>query len=473
MPCPEHVEKVNSIPREITGLQRKYLEALERNLAARNEYNVLAHQNTIKHTRSASANNVQVARLSEHVKLLRLKERHDELRILQRCLTNLKQTNTPRADISDLKKAQEYEQAPAVSIYHHATSKDTCSDESVGSLMRKLEIAVICAEHQANRERQLLGQVQKDAEISDTSIKETNRSRAIAATRNELVAWMEDKLSNAPSGESSPEDDLLHEKQRTSVIQQLPSDILDKYSRYLDLRRRIIDLLAAISRANQRPSPRKLAPESKSVRPDQPSQSPGSSLLPFILTHIQRPTQVHHFCRQQSTHLTILSDKERRKISTELSRLADESHLLPSYPILVSQDRFKHAGSAVTSKSLSDEANFSQERNDIGRRLDAWAFAADTSRQATHEFVAANLGQGDKAVQEGLEWLGRLKDLLGENEDLEHEETGDGHGDPDEDEDVWALQAGAGQPKQAKRVFSESKGPWVGLSGDVGLRKHG
>jgi hypothetical protein len=472
LPPPEHVESVKSIPREITGLKRKYLEALQKNLSARNEYTILVQHDYIEDLAPTPAN-VHVTRLSEHVELLRLKKRHEELRILQRYLTKLKQTDSARTDFLDQKRPRGCEQGLALPVYYHGTGDNAQSDESVVALVRRLEIAVICAKHQADRERQLLTQVEKNVDLPSTPMTQRNRSRALAATRNELVAWMDSKLSQSPSNENYTEDDLLHEEQTLSPTRQLQSEITDKYLSYLDMRKRMIGMAAKIATTNQQPPAEISAPESKSVLLDSPIQSPVTSLLPFILKQIHHPKQNHQFHRQQTSHITILTNKERNKTITEISRLADESHLLPTYPTLTSQDRSKHSAAAHASVSLPRHVMARATKNEMSSRLNAWSFATHASRETTNEFVAGHLGKGEEAVEEGHEWLGMLKELVGEDEDIRHDEAEAEDRDHDEDEDVWALEAEAGLSKQAKQARSEAKGPWAGLLGNVGLKRHG
>lgn len=72
LPLPEHVEAVNTVSRGITGLERIYLEALDRNVSARRAFNVL-QESTPQLTQPRVL--AQGTRLSERIELLRLQRR--------------------------------------------------------------------------------------------------------------------------------------------------------------------------------------------------------------------------------------------------------------------------------------------------------------------------------------------------------------------------------------------------------------
>lgn len=470
LPSPEHVERVESIPKEMTGLRKRYLHALQKNLTARHEYMVLVHDSSIKDMAPARANG-QITSLSEHVELLRLKRRHQELRILQRYLTQLKQIDAAQTNFRG-EKSRGHERAPPASVHHHDIGGNMRSDESFGALVRKLEIALVRARHQADRERQQLTQAEKNANLLSTSMKQKNRRHALAATRKELVAWMESKLSRSPSSESDQEDNLLREEQTLSHIQRLQNEISDEYTRYLGIRKKIIHLAATITTTHQQSHSRESVPPSQSVLPNPSFQSPATSLLPFILRQIRDPKQIHQFHRQQTAYITILSEKERHKTITELSRLADESHLLPAYSMHASQARFQRAAAAIASVPISDIMTVSKEEDEMDSRLSRWSSATHASTETTRGFVAGHLGKAGEAVEDGHEWLARLKTLLGEDQVIQHNETDARGSDHDDDEDVWALAAEPAQVRYAKRTCTMAKGPWVGLLGDIGLKRH-
>lgn len=101
------------------------------------------------------------------------------------------------------------------------------------------------------------------------------------------------------------------------------------------MRKRLLDYIANCIAFAEHSQVEIVASETKSNVPTSSEQTSSLSYLPFLLTQIQNRTQLRHFHSQQAAHYSSLLAKEGRKTTTELSRLADESHLLPAYPMLV------------------------------------------------------------------------------------------------------------------------------------------
>jgi hypothetical protein len=474
LPPAEYVEAVIAVPKEITGLERRYLEALQKNVRARREHDVLAQR--LAESPSTSRAKVQETGLSEHVGLLRLKKRHEELQILQRYMTTLKNTAAARPDFLDLKKLQIPGLGSVASGYQDHSGDIGLTQDSVDTLVRRLEIAAIRAEHHLQRERRLLTEVEQDALAVPELVKQSNRSRALAATRDELVTWIDDRLSSSSSHEKSLTDYGLHEQQTELPIAHLQKEIMQKYDQYVNTRRRMLDLISSLTTALQNRPPEAQGSGTNTDAPGLANRSPTPSVLRFITSQIRCPTQLHQFHRQQTAYLTKLIDKERSKTTSELSRLADESHLLPTYPMLAQKERFKHVVATITPKPLVGNAKSSSEENEIIRRVGMWAFAADAAKEASKDIVRSHLEKGGEALEEGENWVVRLRDLLGDDEELEQENepSGDRASDQDDgedDEDVWALEAAGGLPARRERAVRGMKGSWAGLQGDVGVRK--
>jgi hypothetical protein len=470
LPPSEYVTAVRAIPKEANGLERKYLEALQKNVTARKEYHALLQQN---HTELGNSKQVRVreARLSEHIDLLRLKKRHEELRILGWYMTKLKQTDASKSDFLDFKKVQRHESFPVPSGYHHLENAGIEPKESVGMLVRQLEIAVIRAKHEADCERKLLREFEDVITPLDGHGIRGNRPRALAAARDELVSWMEGKLSDPTSNRTRAEDDAVEEERAATSISQVRSEILEQYDRYVEARKRMLELTSSITRFTQQLASIKEPPKLEKIPPVSYSQQPtNSSILPFIVTQIHYPRQVHQMQRHRANHLTALIASECNRTNAELSRLADESHLIPTYPLLAQHDRFKHASVAIASRGLAEPIVAGHE-SQMNKRIEAWAFAAGAATQATKDFVKGHLGRGEEAVEEGEDWLGRLRELVGDEALLVHNDKRDNEAGQDEEEDVWAIEADMDQQKRGKRITPDTKGPWAGLRGDLGLRK--
>ncbi|KAF7509486.1 hypothetical protein GJ744_007886 [Endocarpon pusillum] len=469
-PSKGHIEAVIAVPKAVTGLERGYLEALRENVTARQDYDTLLEKSAQQP--SSLRVDARGTRLSEHVELLRLKRRNEELHILKHYMMKLKDTAPAKPDFLDFTTYPRHELDFYSSAYPHACTSDDQADDSVATVMRQLEVAVISAQYQVTREHRLLAEVEQDVVAVPASVKEKNRSHALAATRNELVAWIEEKLSSSQSSDKGTVDHSLHGEQTASTISQIESEIMEKYDDYLKMRRRILDLISDITKSTQRPPPEAQRSDIQQDSPNQPAQPPTPSQLPFIRTQIQHPTQLHQFHRQQSTYLANLVKQEHNKTTSELSRLADESHILPTYPMLSQQNRLSHTTAGITSNSLAGDGMVSDEADEVNRRMKAWAFAADASGKAVKEIMDKHLERGGEAIEEGKRWVKRLRELAGDDNELGPQLSGKGSRDDDKDdgeEDVWALEAAVGSLASRKRTLKGSKDPWAGFQGDVGL----
>lgn len=473
LPPAEYVEAVTVVPREITGLERRYLEALQKNVQARKEYDDLQK---LAQPPSASRAKFQETGLSDHIRLLRLKKRHDELQILQRYMTRLKNSTAAKPHFLDLKKVQEPGLGSLAFGYQNHSGDIGQTQDSDDTLLRRLEIAVIRAEHQLEAERRLLAEVEQDALNVPELVKYSNRSRALAATRDELVTWIEDRLSSSPSNEKSFIDDGLHEQRTESPIPHLQEEIMEKYDKYVKMRQRILDLVSSFTTALQNRPPEAKGSGTNINTSSPATQSPTPSIFPFLTSQIRYPTQLRQFHRQQTAYFNKLIDKERSTTTSELSRLADESHLLPTYPMLAQKEMIKHAVVAIASKPLAGNVKSGSEENEMIKRMDMWAFAANSAKEASKDVVRSHLEKGGEALEEGEKWAVRLRDLLGDDEELEQENEPSGdragdHDDGEDDEDVWAVEAAGGLLARRKGAIRGMKGSWAGLLGDVGVRK--
>jgi len=468
LPLPEHVEAVNTASRGITGLERIYLEALHRNVSARRAFNVLQES-----TRQPTPPRVPVqdTRLSDHIELLRLKRRRKEIDILQRYLTKLQNISVakpgllgpktiPSAHLGFLLHAQQYD-----------SSDGGQAVDSFDGLVRRLEKAVISAKYRVEHEHALLNQAER--EVSGISAIETQKNRlcALAATRDELVAWIEDKISRSQSSEGGMIKQGSQEQQSESTISSLRAEIIAKYNQYITMRKRLLDCTADCIAFTEHPPAEMAASETKINFPTPPEQTSSLSSLPFLLTQIQNRTQLRHFHSQQAAHYSSLMAKEGSKTTMELSRLADESHLLPAYPMLAQQGRFKLAVTAIASKGLLADAIPGEEESEMSRRMKAWSFAADAAREVRQTMVMGQLERSNEVVKEGERWIAKLRELHGNGDGAGQVNGGSGNGDSDqqdgeEDEDVWALEAAAGSTQTIKGT----RCPWAGVRGDVGLK---
>ncbi|PYH89661.1 hypothetical protein BO71DRAFT_402883 [Aspergillus ellipticus CBS 707.79] len=472
------VVDVKRIPPEVTGLRRKYLEALQANVAARKEYqSIVEKTNPTKNDngkeKAEEPSPDPSSELQEYLKLLRDRRRHAKLQIFQHYLQEIKQRDTLKSGDLEEQGARLQHLTPPEEF--EDTQSGSGSTESIEELMHKLERAVIRAKSQLEREKGLLEELKAQrASEPPSDVPPAARLRALQRTRDELVQWVEDKLVSVGNGENSGAvHDLSPEdmEESTRLLEDKKTQIAQQYAAYVDARKRLLD---AASRACQpiapAPAPAKPPTRPSSMVQDKNATGKASSMDPlqalsFTSDVLQPLSKSQRALALQKFYLSGMLAKEKASTLRILNRLSDESHLLPEYPILARQPRFKHATAALASRQGTNPEPAKQD--EIVTLAEAWAFASDAAGTNEQEYVEHKLEEGLETAQDAEHVLGEVYNML--NQDLEDALRQGPDGGPGES-DIWASEARMTR-SQAKshRSRPPAKGPWVGLNGQVGV----
>ncbi|PWY73710.1 hypothetical protein BO70DRAFT_364625 [Aspergillus heteromorphus CBS 117.55] len=474
------VVDVKRIPPELTGLRRKYLEALQANVAARREYQSVVEKTSPvnQQTDKEKEKPEQPApdpssALQEYLGLLRDRRRHAKLQVFEHYLKEIKQRDTVKPEDLEETGAGYRQLTPPGDLgdsQHESKTRD-----NIEELMDKLERAVIRAKGQLEREKGLLEEL-KAQRASDPpgEIPPAVKLKALQRTRDELVQWVEEKLMAVGNSETStgahdlrPED--LEESAR--LLEDKKAQIAEQYAAYVDARKRLLD---AASRACQPIAPVPTKPPTRPSSMVQEKKAPGdvSSLDPlrvlsFTSDVLQPLSKSQRALALQRSYLSGMLAKEKASTLRILNRLSDESHLLPEYPILARQPRFKHAAAALASRQGTNPEP--AKPDEILAMAEAWAFASDAAGANEQEYVEHKLEEGMEMAQEAGQVLQGVYNLL--NQDLEDALREGAEGGAGES-DIWLSEARMTR-SQAKshRSQSAAKGPWVGLNGQVGVEE--
>lgn len=84
---------------------------------------------------------------------------------------------------------------------------------------------------------------------------------------------------------------------------------------------------------------------------------------------------------------------------------------------------------AIAAESLLAYSVPSEEESEMSRRMKAWSFAADSAREATQRMVMGQLESSDEEVKEGEWWIGKLRELQGDEHGAGHDNSGSRNGD--------------------------------------------
>jgi hypothetical protein len=478
---PETALEVKSIPREVIGLRRQYLKEVQANIKARSDYQDLLTQRAGPGETGEDVADAGdgVARLETHLRLLQLRKRCEEVRIARHYLEKLKETNPAKDGGLHFRQHPIDEDATMASLQALLEIGDgSTGRDSTEDLMKKLERAVITAKYQLEREERLLAEA-KARHPKGSSTNQDNRPRlnALATTRDELVRFLEEKMSS---------DSLEYDNSAHSAVEngaepaldreQVQEEIQAEYEKYLTARKRLLDVAStALSAPGEPESHDTVSRKDTEVvdnrvgAPLPVITQPALSVLPFIseqLLPLLRNQKAHAL---QRSYTSKVLNTERRKALDSLELLADESHLLPAYPIMARQARFKNVVGALGGPKKPDHAmvDAGEDTDEMIKRVEAWAFAAEEASKAGDGFVMGKVNYGNERLDEAEGSLALLDKLLGKDP---QRFAAAGHGG--DEADIWLEAAGAGtenaQNRRARPIQQES-GPWAGLNGAVGL----
>jgi hypothetical protein len=473
---PETALNVKSIPREVVGLRRQYLKEVQANIKARHDYQQLLIQRTGPSETGEDVTDVEngAVRLETHLKLLQLRKRREEVRITRHYLEKLKETNPAKDGGLHFRQLPIDEDVTTVPLQVPLEADDGSADrDSSGALMKKLERAVIRAKYQLEREERLLAEV-KARHSEDGSAAQVNdlgpRLNALAATRDELVRFLEEKMSSdSLEYDNSARSTSGNGAEPTLDRERAQEEIQAEYEKYLTARKRLLDVASTVLSASGGPGPHNTIAgqgtevvDSRAEPPSPVVAQPALSALPFISKQLLPLLENQKANALQRSYTSKVLSTERRKALDSLELLANESHLLPAYPLMARQARFKNVVSALGGPKKPDHAivKAGENTDEMVRRAEAWAFAAEEAGKAGDGFVMDKVHYGNERLDRAEGSLALLDKLLGKDP-----QGGD-------EADIWLEAAGVGtenaQNRRARPIQQEN-GPWAGLNGTVGL----
>ena len=432
MCVPTEAEAVVDILDHFRGVRRRYLEQVRANIKARKAFDALK---TRGHCRYHKVNGEvydeggSIPTLSEHLRLLRLRKRHEELKILHCYQEKIHQMGSVKPGlmkINDLEQGEE--------IREHILRTETSNglaqsyDDDVRKLTRKLEIAVLTAKRQLDRERNLLAQVkvqQTPSQPSDTGGGGGGgRLEALVATRNELVRWLEERLSvGSTDVESSMIENNAGVDEPFASPMALHDQIMAQYHKYVLARKGLLDALSVI--ASPMPEAKRAAPlEVPDALIAKKPFFPNISSLPFIDRQLRPLLQQQEATMIRSSYMSKALDKANADTMSVLERLSDESHLLAAYPLVPRRATSRHAPGTTATPPPNQVSQDRHAHNMVGR-CEAWAFAAKAGSTATDNVVKRQLMDSDQALCKAEATLTKLRGFAGSQDDQMQSRSGE------------------------------------------------
>ncbi|GLI82157.1 hypothetical protein PoHVEF18_010559 [Penicillium ochrochloron] len=477
--CAPTATDVKRIPADLPGLRKEYLKALQANVDARKDYRAvsgdivaLRRQRVPKSRPVEAVDPQEPGDLQDYLQLLRDRRRHTKLQVFQHYLEELKAKEADGLgdiDTGEGSSQQQHQLLLQTEGLDAQVSSRNGGGADLEDLVHKLERAVVRARTRLDQERRLFEKVKvQHASRNEASSDETPlKVRALQRTRDELVQWVEERLVTEGDPDESLIQDLppeeIEEAQRLLEHQKI--QISEQYALYLQARRELLD---AASRACQPVTvtatskpPTRPTYKTELFSEEIPAPDP-LDVLSYTNETLLPLSKSQKALALQKSYLTGLLAKEKSTTLRALRRLSDESHLLPEYPILARQPRFKHAVAALNPRHSPQSTDQPDEVVDLA---EAWAFASDAAAANERNYVQQKVMLGTEVAQDARKLLGEVYGTL--NQDLSGAE-----GDPDVS-DIWASEARstrkAGMGLSGGSLEKRPKGPWSGLNGRVGV----
>lgn len=465
------VVDVERISPDVTGLRKEYLEALQANVAARKAYQSISENVTSKtqQRKTPISDPDPNSDLQAYLVLLRDRRRHAKLQIFQHYLQQLKMRQV--AEPVEFDKTEDHNQhLQRIGEFEEGGLNGPGTEDGVEGLVHKLERAVIRARAQLEREKKLLAELKTQQESNrkchSGDVPQAVKAQALQRTRDALVQWVEEKLVSVGANDEGPIEELSPEEieDAANLLDERKAQIGQQYGTYVEARRVLLETAAkacqpvAAGPANQRQAS---VDQGKPTTEETPSLDP-LDVVSFASELLLPLSKSQRALALQKSYLSGILSKEKSTTLRILNRMSDESHLLPEYPILARQPRFKHAAAAINSRpSITPKEQAPPD--EITTLAEAWAFAAGAAREHEQEYVAQKVVEGGETAEEALQTLEEICGTL--NQDLQ--EIFPSGQKESHTSDICASEA----QSQAKtsRIEKRPKGPLSGLDGRVGV----
>lgn len=454
------------IPPESRGLQREYLEALNANLKARQELEALKARHDSKSTIASAAapDGVAVSFLADHLAALELQRKRQRLEAVTKRLAQLDQMPAASSEFLDPEIIFEGSPAlpdvPSEAVTNFVLDK-TLSKSSLDELLDRLQKSVLRAKLLLKKEEQLLDVLKKRRAAKssgDAPITDNAKLAALTLTRNELIAWIEAELAHT----SGTEGDIPAQSQNSAQqvaenrrrVEEQVSTIKEKYREYVTARKSLLKAASSTRQPVMEP-PKSAASNTDSVmKLGPPRQASATSLLTPYLENLLAVSHEQKGLILQKSHLNTILAKQTKETCQILDHLAEESQLLPKYPM---------TGQARRQQGLMGDGALSGfEKPNVSSRAKTWIFAAEAAKLATLETVVEKTEEGEMALGASMQYLDEVDRLLGRQPPADtNEETGG-------DSDIW-LQQGQTSPQQVRTRDQQQTDLWSILDGDLGL----
>ncbi|RKF61214.1 hypothetical protein OnM2_044050 [Erysiphe neolycopersici] len=402
----------------VKGLQREYLRCLDLNIKVKNEYFKLSSEHRSKSTSDAAETTVSssfindnsISSIDSFADLIKKKKRQSRLSIIQFFMEKLEKKPAAADDFFDpkvvLREVATIPHVPSEVIQPLKTDKDS-SHNRISTLISHLEKAVFLARKRLEEEQKLLSN-KKYEQIAST-LCQNSRLFALQVTRNELIKWIEAELPKTdemPVDVSEAASGTHFQGHVLPNVRKSLESLTKLYFDYIEARK----LLLAYSLNDFESNVSDCADQKDIIlSEEQPKAANFTSMIFPYFSELSSLSNQQRVFIQQKLHLATNLTKQLEEANQGFERQAQESHLLPIYPISLPD---LHRRQCDSSTSFADTVS-SQGRPDLYRHGIIWAHAAQSAGRATMDVVLRNSEMGNLSLSEVQKNLGKLDHLIG------------------------------------------------------------
>jgi hypothetical protein len=426
------------------GLRKEYLRALKANIKARCEYERLSNVSY-----KAAEAKPETGSLDTFFALVKERQRLERLRILQNYIDGLAARNSTATSFLEAttESTSSLPRVPPEIVGIGNGSDPQSSAMNLDELVQALEKDVLRAKVQLKSEKDILAEAHAAHHKSTSSSQRASSEHmleALGRTRNELIQWVEEELGKA--GESPSDENGVPDQNSVSKtsIERKIQDIQKQYTQYIQDRKQFLNAMEPPAIPDV---PSQSPPTSTPLNCSEPPETdPMARLIIPYLTDLMAISSEQKSLLQQKSHLTVSLSKLHKSTLQTFDRLADESHLLPTYPLPSPNPKTQPYRLAP---SFADEMTI-KENPGVSHRARPWMYAAGEAAIATMEVVLGHVDDGKSGIEESRQMIAALEQLLGKSG-----QSGAQRGretDGDSEEDIWVQ-----KPLSRRRTLTLSK----------------
>lgn len=469
---PSDETRVKNIPSEFTGVRKRYLQALQAHVKAREAYELQVRgpdEATLKALRQEQRNieSDANAAIATRLELLHEQRKYQKLRILQEYLDLIAKKDAAKSD--HLSTESILRTAPPAPELRSGVLYESQAKNCTHALTLCLQKAVLRAKNDLENERSLLAKLKSEGHGPETS-KETNSENsstkllALSRTRDELIEWIEQQLAK---GTQAAE---FEEVMQSSYFGKIPVDIAqrekhiqERYEDYLQARRSLVAFTSKMSgEAISAPVAKQENSSPRENGEDDIIHQEAGLVLPYLTEHLIPAADAHKAFLQQESHLASILKSENRETAKVLDRLAGESHLLSEYPLPAARPRSQNTVAGFSSENSPRAFNEKPEGGEAQtiKQVQTWAFAASAASSARHAAVEERLVHGEKHISIAQGLVKELQEILGKDHEEDEVEV-----DPQSSSQKTESKSKTKLAKKGER--RDQIGIWAGLDGNI------